>query len=458
MDKSKIVKTSAPTYKVNAREVAVDTLMDIIKNKQYNNLTLKDSLSDERLTAGQKKVITELVNGVLRNKIYLEYCLDLVSNTKTDKMKPFIYCNLLVSVYEMLFMSEKNAFIINEAVNLTKKRGFSKLAPFVNGILRTVDREEKLGKFEIHKTKDLSQYISLKYSYPKWLAGYFVKGYGDTAEYICKFLNTTPKVSVAINNITTKKDDLIADLQSEDVEVTEFDTGLNLSNVGDLTRLKGYKEGHFWVMDTSSRNAMDLIDLSNINSKSVILDLCASPGGKSFYLASKLKGRVKVISCDLYEHKCNLLNEGYKRLKIKNFEVMQNDATVINDSFIDKADVCIVDAPCSGFGLLRKKPDIKYSKSYEDLKALEETAKDILSNAKLYVKENGQLVYSTCTLSRLENENVVEHFLEHNKNFELVCQKTFLPLSNEDSERLNIKDAYESDGFYVAVLRKLKTV
>ncbi len=439
----------------NEREIAINTIMDIQQENLFNNLALKRALKDDNLTKGQKGVITEIVNGVLRNKIYLEHCINLISKTKTEKMKPFILATFLCSSYEIIFMNTKSAFVCNEAVNLVKKKGFKNLAPFVNGVLRNIARSYEKGEFEILEQKDKLNTLSLKYSYPKWLVGYWNKYYGDATEEICKFLNTSPFVSIAINNHKTNKDKLIQDLQLDGIQTFSGEVSQNsilLKGTNNISNNKNFLMGDFWVMDESSQKALELLNLENLDENSVVLDLCASPGGKSYFIKSNCNENTKVISCDIFEHKLELLDKGYKRLGFNNYEVVLNDAEKLNENFLNIADIVIVDAPCSGFGLLRKKPDIKYSKEYEDILQLQQIQNTILENSKNYVKDNGVLVYSTCTLSYLENEMVVEQFLENNENFTKEHMSTIFPMDKD----FDNKKGFKSDGFFVCVLRKAK--
>ncbi|MFV0520580.1 MAG: 16S rRNA (cytosine(967)-C(5))-methyltransferase RsmB [Lachnospirales bacterium] len=438
---------------INEREIAINIVMDIQRDALFNNLALKKALEENELTKGQRGIVTELVNGVLRNKIYIEYCINMVSKTPTEKMKPFILSLLLCSCYEIMYMKTEVAFVCNEAVNLTKKKGFKNLAPFVNGVLRNFGRGFENKEFELIEGKDKLSYLSLKYSYPKWLVGYWNKYYGDKVEYICDFLNTSPRVSIAINKHKTNKDTLKKELEKESVIVIDgkvAENSLLLKNTSNLGHNKNFINGDFWVMDESSQKALDFIDFSSLDEKATVLDLCASPGGKSFYIKCNLPKETKIISCDIFPHKIELLEKGFKRMGFENYEVMLNDATLLNEKLINCADLLLVDAPCSGFGLLRKKPDIKYTKDYEDILALQKVQLNILDISKKYIKDKGVIVYSTCTLSYLENELVIEEFLKNNKEF--VCEhiETFLPMSQNTEYK-----GYESDGFFVAMLRKV---
>ncbi|MFV0440174.1 MAG: 16S rRNA (cytosine(967)-C(5))-methyltransferase RsmB [Lachnospirales bacterium] len=437
---------------INEREIATNIIMDINRDNVFNNIAIKNALSNHDLTSGQRNTVTEIVNGVLRNKIYLEYCINKISKTNTTKMKPFILALLLCGVYEIFFMSAKNAFVCNEAVNLAKKKGYKNLAPFVNGVLRNIIRAYEKGEFEIEMGKDKLQSLSLKYSYPKWLVGYWNKYYGDNVQYICSFLNTPPKVSIAINNKKVTRVALKSKLTFADIEVVNGEVSKNsllLKNTRDLRENDSFKKGEFWVMDESSQRAMEYIDFSKFNKNFKVLDLCAAPGGKSFFIKSIVDEEVHITSCDIYEHKLELLEDGFKRLGFSNYDIVLNDATKRNESFVNNFDCVLVDAPCSGFGLLRKKPDIKYSKEYEDILDLQKLQLNILTASKDYVKDNGVIVYSTCTISPLENEMVIEEFLKENKSFEKEYMETILPMDKQ------IDKGFECDGFFVAILRKV---
>ncbi len=440
---------------VNEREIAVNIIMDIQNESLYNNLALKKALEENELTKGQRGVITELVNGVLRNKLYLEYCINMVSNVRTERMKPFISSLLLCATYEITYMQTEVAFVCNEAVKLVKKKGFKNLAPFINAVLRSFARSLEAKHFEVKEGTDKLTYLSTKYSYPKWLVGYWNKYYGDKVYYMCEFLNTSPMVSIAVNKHKISKDDLKEALEIDGITV--FDGNLSkdsllLKNTSNIGCNKNFRNGDFWVMDESSQKALQFINFEYVKKDAVILDLCASPGGKSFYLKANLPKDVKVIACDVFLHKLELLKKGFERLGFKNFEVVLNDAKVLNPQFVDMADIVLVDAPCSGFGLLRKKPDIKYSKTYEDILALQKVQAEILETSKNYVKSKGKLVYSTCTLSYLENEIVIEEFLSKNDDFVVDKMETFFPMK----KNLRYYQGHESDGFFVCVLRKVK--
>ncbi len=262
-------------------------------------------------------------------------------------------------------------------------------------------------------------------------------------------------VSIAVNNHKTNKEDLQKSLEEDGITVINSEIAKNallLKGTNNISNNKNFLNGDFWVMDESSQKALELIDYSKFDKDSVILDLCASPGGKSFFAKSNCNKDVKIISCDIFEHKVELLKEGYNRLGFNNYEVKLNNAEKFNFEFLKASDCVIIDAPCSGFGLLRKKPDIKYTKTYEDILELQKIQINILETSKEYVKEGGMLLYSTCTLSYLENEMVIEKFLEENENYTKENMMTIFPMEKDCED----KKGHKSDGFFVCVLRKAK--
>ncbi len=334
-------------------------------------------------------------------------------------------------------------------------QGFKNLAPFTNAVLRSFARSLEANHFEIKEGTDKLGYLSTKYSYPKWLVGYWNKYYGDRVYNMCEFLNTSPMVSIAVNTHKISRDALKEALELDGVTVfdgTVSKNSLLLKNTSNIGNNKNFRDGDFWVMDESSQRALEHINFDFLRKDAVILDLCASPGGKSFFLKANLPRETKVIACDVFLHKLELLKRGFERLGYKNFEVILNDAKVFNPSFVEMADIVLVDAPCSGFGLLRKKPDIKYSKTYEDILALQKVQAEILETSKNYVKDKGKLVYSTCTLSYLENEIVIEEFLSKNDNFVVEKMETTFPMA----KNRRYLEGRESDGFFVCILRKVK--
>lgn len=421
---------------INEREASLNILEDIFTKKSYNNLALKDYLKKNTFEPIQKSFITEIVNGVLRNCIYLDYVIG--SFIQARRMKPFIMNLLRVSAYQILFMDKTPDYaIINEAVNICRKRGFHELCGFVNAVLRKISAKGAEVTFP-DKIVNPVGYLSTVYSIPEWIVKMWISEYGnETCALICEALNKRPQVTVCVNTNKVKPDELLGIFFKEGVAATKSShvNALTVTNTSDLSELPSFKKGYFHVMDISAMMAVDMLNAAENDN---ILDVCAAPGGKAFYMSYKYKARI--TACDIFPHKLKLLKESAKRLKL-DITVKQQDAGVNFDSFNGIFDSVLVDAPCSGLGLLRKKPDIRLNRNESDIESLSAVQIKILNNCASYVKEGGVLLYCTCTLSKRENKDIIKEFLSNNR-FALDGEKEILPQD------------YGSDGFYIARLRK----
>ncbi|MFV0502641.1 MAG: 16S rRNA (cytosine(967)-C(5))-methyltransferase RsmB [Lachnospirales bacterium] len=415
--------------KNNEREISVYVLMDIFETKGYNNIVLKNTLSKYDLGNKQKAFITETVNGTLRNLILIDYIINYFSKTKTKKMKAFILNLLRISVYQMKYMDKvPPSAICNEAVKLTKKKGFGGLSGFVNGVLRNIDRN--LSNIE-YPTKSIEK-LALENSIPMWLINYWNFKEEDLIK-LCNASNKKPVVSIATNTLKISNVDLRKVLDNSNVTITEeFGHGFCVKNLRDYT-------GNFHVID---KNAIKAIEILNPKENEIVLDMCAAPGGKSFMSSYLMKDTGKIIACDIYEHKLNLINDMQQSLGITNIETQLLDGTILHPDFENKFHKVIADVPCSGFGLIQKKPDIKYNKTMEDINSLIPIQRKILENASKYVKVGGRILYSTCTISKKENEENIHYFL--NKfNFKVIEEIQYIMGVNTNN-----------DGFYICVLER----
>lgn len=426
--------------KTNEREIAVLILMDIFEFEKYNNITLRNTLNKyEDLDIKGRAFITELVNGTIRNKIYIDYIIDSFSNTKTTskKMKPFILNLLRISVYQMKFLSKiPISAITNEAVKLAKKKGFQGLSGFVNGLLRNIYRNLD----EIELPKDKIKYLSVVYSYPEYLIEYYLKYYSmEETKKIIESSTASPVVSICCNTLKISKSDLKLKLINEKVEIIdEFEGGFGVKGLN-LNNSQLFAKGYFHVMD---KNAIDAVITLNPQKNDKVLDLCAAPGGKSFLASYLMEDIGQITSCDIYDHKIELINSMKDKLGMNSIEAVLNDGIVINNDFIEAFDKAILDVPCSGLGLVKKKPDIKYTKTLKDLEELEKIQRQILDRGSQYIRHDGYLLYSTCTISPMENEENIKWFLE-NYEYDLILEKKYL---------CGINTNY--DGFYIALLKR----
>lgn len=443
---------------MNEREIALYILMDVFKDGGYNNIALRKALNAHpEMTNVQKAFVTEIVNGTLRNLIRIDYVINRFSKTPVKKMKPFIRTNIRMGIYQLMFMDKiPHSAVCNEAVKLAKKHKFSSLSGFVNGILRNVARNINNIEYP-NKDKEPIKYLSVMYSCPEWIIEYWLKTYDfQKVNDICVANNKAPSISLCVNTLKNTKEELVEILKNESVEIdgdTLLPNSIYIKKTSNMAELESYKKGLFHIMDESSMLATKIL---NPEEKSTVIDVCSAPGGKTFAIAESMKNTGKVISRDVYEHKTELIKAGANRLGLTNVEVQVKDA--LDDSEDTEADFVLVDAPCSGLGLVRKKPDIKNNKTMADVEELASLQRKILSVASKKVKKGGILVYSTCTVSEKENIENVRWFID-NFDFEPVDFSELLPekIKYETAKKGYIEilpDDYGTDGFFISKFRR----
>lgn len=405
---------------ITARSVAVKVICDILRDKSYSNIAVDSALANANLSKKDSGLATTLIYGVLQRKITLERILEEL-NDKKGKTDDYVSSAVFVGLYQILFLDRiPGSAAVNETVNVVKQSKFKFAAGFVNAILRkaAANREEVLQK--IADSRD----ISFKYSCPVPLLKNLIADYGrETAEGFLRASLESPKMYARINTLKTTKNELFAQLSAKGIECEEaiVDGCFCVKNSGGLKDLSEFKDGLFYVQDPASQMAVKAL---GIEPNMRVLDICSAPGGKSFTAAMYLHGKGGITSCDIYEKRVGLVADGAKRLGIDCIEAVVANAAVHNDSLGD-FDRVICDVPCSGFGVIRRKPEIKYKE--ESFEELEKVQLNILKNAAAYLKDGGRLLYSTCTVRKQENEQIVEKFLQGNKHFKLIEIKTLLP-------------------------------
>lgn len=437
---------------INPREVAAEAMVQIMAEGAYNNTALRRLLRQNgAMTRQERAFVTEVVNGTLRNLYYIDYILNIFSKTKTEKMKPWLLAVMRTAVYQMIFMETPDAAACNEGVKLARERGYGKLSGFVNGVLRTVAREKE------HITlpkQGTAEYLHIRYSHPLWLIRMWMTYYGyDFTEELCKGDNEAPAVSIRVNTLQTNSEDLEKKLIDRDVQVHHgiIENALYLTGTADMGRMDLFTKGMFHVQDISSQIAVAVLSPKKGER---ILDMCAAPGGKSFLMAEYMENQGEIISRDIHPHKIELIAEGAKRLGISMIQAEMQDAAVEKKEDIGTFDRVLVDAPCSGLGLLRKKPDIRLKKDGSEIDALPKIQREILEQAAKYVKPGGVLVYSTCTLCRKENEKNIEWFLENHEEYTAEPLGEFLPKEmkqeGENGFVTLFPHIHKTDGFFIA--------
>lgn len=435
---------------MNAREIAVYALIDILEQQSYNNLTLKKIFNENKeINSQDRAFITELVNGTLRNIIFIDYIINSFSNTKTKKMKPLILNILRISVYQIKFMDKiPVSAVCNEAVNFTKKKKFNGLSGFVNGVLRNIARN--IDNIALpDEEKEPIKFLATKYSYEQWVIEKWIKQFGyEKTKQICEANMLSPKVSICINTNKTTKQQLKDILTKEGMNVEDGKISKNslyITKTKNIAESKAFKDGLFHIMDESSMLAIEILDPKE---NETIIDVCSAPGGKSFYCSYLMKNTGKIFSRDIHSHKIELMQDTIKRLNIENIKPELKDATKFYEQDEEIADKIIIDAPCSGFGIVRKKPDIKYTKTKDHIKQLVSIQRQILEASYKYVKKGGILLYSTCTLFEEENVENVKWFCE-NYDFELCKTENM-----ENGYITILPSMFNTDGFFIAKLKR----
>lgn len=428
------------TNGINVRELILDVLLEITKNGEYSHIAIKNTLDKyQYLEKQERSFLTRVCEGTLENMILIDYIINQFSKVKVNKMKPVIRCILRSSVYELKFMdSVPVSATCNEAVKLAQKKGFHNLKGFVNGVLRNISRNlEQISMPD--ETKEPVKWLSVKYSIPEWLIEKWQKQY-DKAQLEAMFQAFLEKsaTSIRVNTEKTTKEALVKELEAENITVMdneEVPNALYIDGYDFLSGITAFQEGKFYVQDLSSM----LVSLwAQPKEGAQVIDVCAAPGGKSIHMAELLHGTGMVEARDLTEYKVSLIEENIERCGLKNIRAKQADARILEKDSMKTADIVIADLPCSGLGVIGKKPDIKYKMSEEKCTQLAALQREILHTVQNYVKSGGVFMYSTCTINPQENEENVQWFLKEHADFELERQQQILPKKGKN------------DGFFLA--------
>ena len=416
------------TDSVNTRELVLEMLIEIIEKNQYSHLILRDVLDKYQYLSKQERAfMTRLTEGTLEHLIELDYIIDSFSKTKVRKMKPMIRSILRMSVYQIKYMdSVPDSAVCNEAVKLAKRHGFGQLSGFVNGVLRNISRN--ISDVRYPDQKDMVRFLEVKYSMPQWIVKQWINDYGmEKTEQILKGFDRENPLSIRTNTLKCTPEELRDKLKAEGVTVEpvkDLDYAFYISGFDYLNGLQSFEDGLFYVQDVSSMMAAEL---AAPKENDYVIDVCAAPGGKSTHLAEKLKGTGMVEARDLTDYKVDLIRDNIDRHELHNMKAVLMDATSYDEASVNKADVLICDLPCSGLGVLGRKTDIRYKISPEQEKELMELQRQILDTVHQYVKPGGTLVYSTCTIDKMENEDNVRWFADKYKDFVLKEERQLLP-------------------------------
>lgn len=402
------------------RKKALEILNDIEINNRFSHEAIAQFLKENSdISDIDRRFLMRLVRGVLENKLYLDYVIRKFSKQRFTRIDPRIVNVLRMGFYQLIFMDKiPESAAVNESVKLAKELQKSQ-GDFINGVLRAYLRSGE--KMPLPDKRHMATYLSVKYSHPEWMTKFFLDQYGKAfTESLLAANNAVPPLSIRVNTTKISVEDYKALLEKEGILVEETPLSASVLIVKHLSEqaistLVGFEEGYFQIQDLASAMVGEIADVKRGDK---VLDVCAAPGGKATHLAQKLNQTGCVIARDLSLKKLDKIKENVERLALENVKVEAFDALEISDDLVGQMDLVMVDAPCSGLGIIRRKPDIKYNKTQEDLTALKEIQQKILNNASNYVKINGELIYSTCTLNREENEQIIEAFLVEHPHFQ----------------------------------------
>lgn len=449
------------TRPVNTREIIMGTLMSITEEGRYCHVILREVLEKyQYLEKRDRAFISRVVEGTVENMIQIDYILEQFSSVKVQDMKPYI-CNLLrMSVYQMKFMDGvPDSAVCNEAVKLAQKKGFYTLKGFVNGVLRNIARNLENVSFP-DPVKTPRKYLSVRYSLPEWILTEWLGQFDfETVEKICRGMEKESRTCIRCNLSRASKEETMEKLRAQDVTVKEvpyLDYALEISDYNYLQALNAFKEGLFQVQDVSS---MLVAEVAAPKWGDYCIDVCAAPGGKSLHLSDKLNGSGYVEARDLTDYKVAMMQENLERTKRINMTAVRQDATVFDGSSVEKADILLADLPCSGLGVIGRKPDIKYKMTETKQKELVKLQRKILDTIWSYVKVGGTLVYSTCTIGAPENQYNVKWFLDNYpfrlENIDPYLHEALHSRTTKAGYLQLLPGVHGTDGFFIAKFKRI---
>lgn len=440
----------------SARQTAYSALMRIEQARSYSNITLDSELEKSSLSSRDKNFAAKLFYGVLENKLLLDYNIAVRSKISVREIDTGVLVLLRLGLYQLFFADSVPAqAAVNETVALCRANGFADASGFVNGILRTAARDSQLRLPDPKKSR--TKYLSIKYSCPEKIVSLWRKSYGDDiTSGILSSLAERPPLCVRVNTLKTTADELKRSFEESGVRAehhAQLKNCLLLYETGAIERLPQYKKGLFHVQDSASQLCCTILSPQQ---NDVLLDMCSAPGGKSITCAELMNGKGRITALDLYSARLGLVKSGAERLGI---DIINTAACDAADFEMDiSADRVLCDVPCSGLGIIRRKPELRY-KNDLGTEELPELQYKILCNASRFVKSGGRLLYSTCTLNPQENTENAERFLDEHRNFEA------LPLELPEGIVRGIKDEKENmitlfphingtDGFFISLFQR----
>lgn len=449
----------AAEYAVSAREIAIDILTDIEQNQAFSNLLLQQELRRSELDIRDRALTTELVYGTLQRQNTLDYVANFFMKKRTvAELEPWVRQLLRISIYQARYLDKiPDRAIVFEAVEIAKRRGHQGIASFINGVIRNILRSPEIPEIPDSQVDPL-QHIALTYSLPNWLVELWLRQYsGEQLTAFLQHTHTAPPFTVRRNRLKSDREAFEAKLDQAGIpwqKSVHIDEAYHLRDIGDVAQNSMFQAGDFSVQDESSMLVAKVLDPFP---QAQILDACAAPGGKTTHIAELQNDLGKIVANDLYPHRVTLIDALAKRLGIQSIRTSIGDFLDYNEQ--RTFDYVVLDAPCSGLGVMRRKPELKWNLRKETITSLVTLQNQLIRHAAGFVKRGGYLVYSTCTINRPENERVIEEFLKEFPDFTGADIRAQLP----EALHVHMKNPYSvqvlphyinSDGFYIAKLIK----
>lgn len=437
---------------VNPRKTAADIVYNVLKGSN-----LSDELEKMRAKSDMSELdirfASEIASGVLRKLEFIDCAVSNASNIKINKISPYVLSVIRIGVYQILFMDKvPDSAAVNESVKIIRKTSNSRLCGFVNAVLRKVAQNG----MNITLPADKIERLSVRYSCPTWITKLFCDSLGDEAEVLLQTMGEKTPTTLRTNILKTTADELTDLLQKRGWECERYfsdlfpklDTLITASRIDGMTQTEEFKQGMFYVQDAAASYAAYVLAPEEGNT---VIDMCAAPGGKTTHISEMMNNTGRVYAFDIYDRKIDRINENAKRLGITNIIAEKKDALVLDTHFRETADRVLVDAPCSGLGIIRKKPDIKYQRKPEDINELSRLSLKILLNGAEYLKKGGRMVFSTCTLTYEENCGVLFEFLKLRSDFKLKE----IPCARSNDGYITLYPHTDKcDGFFISLLEK----
>lgn len=447
--------------KDNARSIALSVLEKVEKSGAYSNLSLNQSIKKSDLNDKDKALLTEIVYGTIQRMKTLDYIIGLFVNKDLKKIDAWVLCLLRLSIYQMFYLDKiPDHAVINEAVMIAKRRGHKGISGFVNGVLRSAQRH---GQPDFKAIKDKISMLAVKYSTPEWLINRWNNQIGEEETInMCEINLQKAPLTARVNTYKTDVQSVLERLQQEGIEASNAGLAPDAVevNAGNLLNTTDFKNGNITIQDESSM----LVGLAmGVEGGMKILDACAAPGGKTTHIAELMNNEGQVFALDLHDHKVELIKEKAKHLQLTNIEVFAKDSRKAADLFEEESfDRILLDAPCSGFGVIRRKPEIKWTKTEADITNLARIQAELLASVAKLLKPGGILVYSTCTIDQEENSSQVEQFLEKHPNFipdeDLINRmpEQVKPYVQENGQVQLLPQYFGTDGFFISAFKKTR--